>query len=199
MDSDRASILGRRAEGSRGPCRSSAQVDGRSRGDAERPSTAPCQIPRSCGCHLRATAERHVLEGYAEPGRGASRSNNEIKRLAIDTWLDRPMIAEPQLEDPPQCVDHVRPSLLARATLAVGPRHFRDRREDPAVFSRLKYDRQFHRGAHCDQRYRTPRALKQRPLAFRSRSCGRRPERKHLPRGRAGDNGEAGSVPCEMA
>jgi len=65
------------------------------------------------------------------------------------------MFAEAQLKDAVQRIDHVLARLLAGATLAVGARNLRDRRDNPAVLVRLEHDRQQQRFAHA---YTVPRS-----------------------------------------
>lgn len=56
---------------------------------------------------------RGRADGARDPG--ASRADDKLERLAVGGLSDAGMLAEGQLEDPAEGVDHVRPCLLARS------------------------------------------------------------------------------------
>src|SRR6202042_402657 len=73
----------------------------------------------------------------------------QLQRLTVGRRLREGMLAEAQLEDAVQRVDHILARLCAAAALAVGAGDLGDRRDNPAIAAVLIDDRQMQYLAHA--------------------------------------------------
>jgi hypothetical protein len=106
--------------------------------------------PRHCYGRLRAAARRHVRAGAAR-GRGASRGDRQLERIAVSGVVELGRRPELDGEELVQRVDDVLARFLPGCALADRAADLRDTRQHPAIAGILVDDRQPQRIAHLHQ------------------------------------------------